>query len=139
MTLPKLPNLLKWLMMKAWQWFVIILMVLISAGLLWSRSLGQTQPRADGSAREIAMTAKRFSFTPEMIKVKQGEKIRLKLTAEDFVQGFSILELGVDETIEPGKETVVEFMADRKGSFRYFCSIECGEGHLAMQGKLIVE
>ena len=69
----------------------------------------------------------------------QINKIRLKLTAEDVVHGFSILELGVDETIEPGKETVVEFTADRKGTFRFFCSVECGEGHLAMQGKLIVE
>src|SRR3989304_8633464 len=122
--------------MKTWQWIFLISWVLISVGLLWSRPLGQTQPGGDGSAREIAITAKKFSFTPDTINVKQGEKIRLKLTAEDVVHGFSILELGVDETIEPGKETGVEFTADRKGTFRFFCSVECGEGHLALQGGL---
>ncbi len=126
-------------LMKVRYWVLIVLMMLISAGFLWSRSLGQTRPDGSAPAREVVITAKRFSFTPDTVKVKQGEKIRLKLTSEDVVHGFSILELGVNETIEPGKETVVEFTADRKGSFRYFCSIECGTGHLAMQGSLIVE
>lgn len=50
-----------------------------------------------------------------------------------------VFSLIVNEVVEPGKETIVELQPTKKGSYRYFCSIECGTGHLAMQGKLIVE
>ncbi len=110
---------------------IVGLMAAISIGLFAAGSIGQV--------REIAITAKRFAFTPDTITVKQGEKIRLKITSEDVSHGFSILELGVNEVIEPEKETVVELTPTKKGSYRYFCSVECGNGHLAMQGKLIVE
>lgn len=120
--------------------FVIVgLMVAISIGFLMAGSIGKNTKTENGQVREIAITAKRFSFTPDTITVKQGERIRLKITSEDVSHGFSILELGVNEVIEPGKETVVELTPTKKGSYRYFCSVECGNGHLAMQGKLVVE
>lgn len=115
------------------------LIVLISIGFLVAGSVGKGVKTEDGQVREIAVTAKRFSFTPDTITVKQGERVRLKITSEDVSHGFSILELGVNEIIEPGKETVVELTPAKKGSYRYFCSVECGNGHLAMQGNLIVE
>lgn len=118
---------------------VAVLMVVISVGFFVAGSIGKNTKTENGQAREIAITAKRFSFTPDTITVKQGEKIRLKITSEDVSHGFSILELGINEVVEPGKETVVELTPTKKGSFRYFCSVECGNGHLAMQGKLVVE
>lgn len=115
------------------------LAVAIFVGFLVSRSIDKSAKTEGGQAREIAITAKRFSFTPDTIRVKQGERVRLRITSEDVSHGFSILELGINEVIEPGKETVVELTPTKKGNFRYFCSVECGTGHLAMQGKLIVE
>lgn len=116
------------------------LMVTISIGLLAANSIIKSAEKTEArQVREIAVTARRFSFTPDTITVKQGERIHLKINSEDVSHGFSIPELRVNEIVEPGKETVVELTPTKKGKFRYFCSIECGTGHLAMQGNLIVE
>lgn len=120
-------------------WLIIFLMVAISIGLLVSKSLAGKQESISGPVREISVVAKKFAFTPDTIKVRLNEKVRLKIASEDVVHGFSIAEYGVNEIIEPGKETVIEFVASKKGTFRYFCSVECGTGHLAMQGNLLVE
>jgi len=89
--------------------------------------------------KEIEIMARRFSFEPSEIKVKYGEKIRLKIISLDVTHGLSLPEFGINKTLEPGKETVIKFIANKRGSFDFFCSVYCGEGHSQMRGKLIVE
>lgn len=88
---------------------------------------------------ELKMTAKRFAFDPPVINVKLGDKVRLTIKSLDVTHGFSLPEFGVNKNLEPGKEVIVEFTADKKGEFTFFCSVVCGEGHKDMNGKLIVE
>ncbi len=88
--------------------------------------------------KEFTMTAKRFEFSPSTIEVDQGDKVRIKITSLDVAHGFSLTAFGISERLEPGKEVTVEFNADRKGEFVFFCSVPCGSGHGAMRGKLVV-
>lgn len=92
-----------------------------------------------GEIREIEVTAQQFSFTPNPIRVKLGEMIRLKIKSLDVAHGFSLPEFGINEILQPGKEIQVEFQATRKGSFQFFCSVVCGLDHSGMRGTLIVE
>lgn len=85
------------------------------------------------------MTAKSWEFVPATLTVKQGEKMRLKIKSFDVDHGFAIPDFKVNETLSPGKETVIEFVADKKGEYTFFCSVVCGQGHKDMKGKLIVE
>lgn len=89
--------------------------------------------------KEISMIAKSWEFVPATIAVRQGEKVRLKIKSVDVDHGFAIPDFKVNETLSPGKETVIEFVADKKGMFTFFCSVVCGQGHRDMKGKLIVE
>ncbi|MFQ5696188.1 MAG: cupredoxin domain-containing protein [Terriglobia bacterium] len=89
--------------------------------------------------REIHMTAKKYEFNPKEIRVKQGERVRLVLTALDRKHGFKIKEFGIKRTIKKGEETVVEFVAERAGTFQFKCAVWCGWRHGRMRGKLIVE
>ncbi len=89
--------------------------------------------------RTIKIIAKRWVFEPAEIKVKKGEKVRLKITSIDVAHGFSLPEFAVNEVLKPGKEATVEFVADKTGRFSFFCSVQCGSGHSDMQGMLIVE
>ena len=89
--------------------------------------------------KEFSMIAKKWQFDPSTINVKQGDKVRLKIKSIDVTHGFSLLDFNVNENLEPGKEITVEFVADKKGEFSFFCSVFCGEGHSGMKGKLIVE
>ena len=41
--------------------------------------------------------------------------------------------------LEKGEERVIEFVAERPGTYRFKCSVFCGFGHRGMRGKLIVE
>lgn len=97
------------------------------------------QPVDNRPIKEVFITAKQWQFDPNEIKVKMGEKVRLKIKSVDVEHGFSLSAFGIDKTISPGKETVIEFVADKKGEFPFFCSIFCGEGHSGMRGKLVVE
>ena len=90
-------------------------------------------------AREIKMTAKKYEFDPGEIRVKQGERVRLLITATDRDHGIEIKELGIKVRLEEGKETPVEFTAEKPGEYEFKCSVRCGWRHGSMKGKLIVE
>ena len=89
--------------------------------------------------KEFSMTAKQFEFNPAVITVKQGDRVRLKITSLDVVHGFALPEFNIDQRLEPGKETTIDFIADKKGEFSFHCSVICGQGHKEMTGKLVVE
>lgn len=89
--------------------------------------------------KEFTMTAKQFDFTPSTITVSEGDKVKLTVTAEDVPHGFAIDELDIQQDLEVGKPTTIEFTANKKGTFRFYCSLFCGQGHKEMEGQLIVE
>lgn len=91
----------------------------------------------DGADRIIYLYAKRFEFSPDLIKVRQNERIKIIAQSLDVPHGFALGE--INKHIEPGKKTVIEFGADKKGEFDFICSVNCGPGHNNMKGKLIVE
>ena len=93
------------------------------------------------SVKEIEMTARRWEFEPSVITVKEGERLRLIIKSRDLdvTHGFSISAFNINRNLEPGKEEIIEFVANKKGSFTFACSVFCGSGHGSMKGKLIVE
>jgi len=90
-------------------------------------------------AVRIDMKASKFQFTPGTIRVKAGTPVELHITSTDVVHGFAIGALKINEKLEPNKEVVVSFTADKAGSYPFKCSVFCGSGHSDMHGELIVE
>ena len=88
---------------------------------------------------EISMTAKQWEFEPGTITVKEGQKVKLNIKSVDVTHGFALPDFGVSQRLEPGKEVTVEFTADKKGTFTFFCNVACGSGHSGMKGTLVVE
>ncbi|MFH1784564.1 MAG: YHS domain-containing protein [bacterium] len=90
--------------------------------------------------REIEVTASKFEFLPEPIGVKLGEKVRLKIRSPDVDHGIGIKEYGINKAVKRGtKEQVIEFTANKAGTFVINCTVFCGEGHGKMKSKLIVQ
>ena len=87
----------------------------------------------------IDLEAYQFGYDPEVIRVKQGQTVRIEATSRDVDHSFAISELGLEERIMPGKTEVIEFVASEKGEFEYRCSVYCGPEHADMRGLLIVE
>lgn len=74
------------------------------------------------------------------ITVRQGEKVRLRLTSNDVLHGFILEAYGIEiDEVYPGKVKEFDFVADGPGSFPFACTILCSGDHRDMKGKLIVE
>ena len=89
--------------------------------------------------REFKVTAKKYDFSPSVIKVKRGDRVRLIITALDRQHGFKLEAFHVEKELPKGEAIIVEFQADQAGSFSFQCSHFCGLGHQKMKGQLIVE
>ena len=93
----------------------------------------------DSHVKEFDMAARQWAFEPSTITVNEGDKVILNIKSEDVTHGFAIFEFDVNERLAPGETKRVEFTADKKGEYVFFCSVPCGKGHKDMKGKLIVE
>ncbi len=89
-------------------------------------------------AKVFDITAKQWEFVPGTIRVKKGDHVRLNIKTADVTHGFSLPEYGISQSINPGKTTVIEFTADKVGTFTFYCNVPCGSGHTSMKGMLIV-
>ena len=91
-----------------------------------------------GKTKEISVTARQWEFEPNPIIVSKGDKVKLSIKSIDVTHGFALPDFGINSRLNPGETTVIEFMADKTGSFSFFCSVQCGSGHGDMRGTLIV-
>ena len=114
----------------------MLLLLLLAAVALAMPAAAQ---KATTGIREIKMTAKNYDFDPAEITVKKGDKVRLIITATDRKHGIKIEGYDIDQVLNVGDPTIVEFTADKAGTFEFKCSVYCGMGHRKMKGKLIVE
>ena len=91
----------------------------------------------------VYMTQVRSHFTPDTIRVKQGEMVHLHVTnleqARDATHGFGISSYNISLSLEPGEHNNVSFKADKAGVFPFYCLEFCSALHLEMAGYLIVE
>ncbi len=91
------------------------------------------------TTKSFTITASQWAFSPNTITVKQGDTVRLRVNSIDVAHGFLIQGYNINKVINPGETIQVEFVADKKGTFTFLCSVQCGAGHPDMRGKLVVE
>jgi len=93
-----------------------------------------------GQPQVIKITAKKFEYSPNEIRIKTGVPVVFEFTSLDRVHGFTVPDLGgIRLTIEPGKVNRVTILAPKAGVYEFHCDLFCGEGHEGMTGKIIVE
>jgi len=117
---------------------VCALAVAATAGAVRARQAPGGADSVD-EIKTIDVIASRFKFDPGTIAVVQGDRVRLRVRSADRAHGVGIKAFRVKALIPGAGETVVvEFVADRAGTFDITCSEYCGSGHAAMKGRLIV-
>src|SRR3989344_4573926 len=73
------------------------------------------------------------------IKVKEGDKVRIEFTSSEGFHDWVVDEFGAKtEKVSAGGSSSVEFVADKKGTFEYYCSVGQHRAN-GMFGKFIVE
>lgn len=88
---------------------------------------------ADQAPHTISITAQRFSFSPNEITVKKGEKVTLIIQTKDVSHGLLIEDLGVRTDVKKGQSSEVTFTPETLGTFDGKCAHFCGSGHGSMK------
>ena len=85
------------------------------------------------------ISAKKFEYTPHIIRVNKGDEVSLRLISEDVQHGFFLDGYAQEMSAYPGQEGNLRFIADKAGRFSFRCSVTCGGFHPYMVGFFIVE
>lgn len=93
----------------------------------------------DGEVKEFHIKLSRYSYSPSVIRVKEGERVRLLLEGMDIEHGFYIDGYDLNVKVRHAERKTLEFIADKRGAFKIRCSVVCGPLHPFMTGKLVVE
>ena len=104
-------------------------------------SVGSVQTGQAGSSQSSPFTVNggNYYFKPNIIKVKQGDKVTIKFINDNGMHNFIVDEFNVGtQMIKGGAEETISFVADKKGSFEYYCSVGQHRQN-GMKGTLIVE
>lgn len=91
------------------------------------------------NVRVIEVESFRYSYSPNVIVVNNGEIVKIKFSTQDTEHGFKISEINFDLKAKKGKPEEGEFTAPKPGIYEITCSVFCGSGHKKMIGKLIVK
>jgi cytochrome c oxidase subunit 2 len=91
------------------------------------------------AVHEIQVTLRKYEFSPSSLRVRKGERVKLVMAAADHDHGFKLDDFDINQKILKGTTVVVEFTADKAGTFQFRCSNVCGIGHRGMKGTLVVE
>jgi cytochrome c oxidase subunit 2 len=116
----------------------LVLLLLSIVSLNAAQDNPQTQ-QGTANVQEIRVTAKKYEFSPDPIRVKKGQPVKLIITAKDHDHGIKLEAFHIDQKLKKGVPTTVEFTPDKAGTFQFKCSVFCGLGHRGMKGTLIVE
>lgn len=105
--------------------------------------LGEERVERDGNTVTVYMSAQRSHFTPDIVRVKQGDTVVVHVTnveqTRDATHGFAIADYNIQASIEPGETANFEFVADKPGAFNMYCTEFCSALHLEMAGWFLVE
>jgi len=115
-----------------------------------TQSIDPRAPRAgdEGVTREgnkvlVKMTAIRSHFNPEHVQVNEGDEVTWRIVSTestmDATHGFCIGGYNINLSIEPGEFVEFKFVADRSGTYPFYCTEFCSALHLEMAGYLHVK
>jgi nitrous-oxide reductase len=95
-----------------------------------------------GNRVDVYMIAVRTHFTPDVIRVREGDDVYFHVTNleqdEDITHGFGITFSSLDMQVEPGETKTIHWKAERAGITSFYCSNFCSALHQEMQGYLEV-
>jgi nitrite reductase (NO-forming) len=134
---------------------IIIVVVIIAAGayLYFSGQKPSDTPATAPVATDIAkpvtenfiadktvdIKGLNYAFDVKEIKVKLNDKVKINFTNTEGFHDFKIDEYNVaTKQIKAGETESVEFVADKAGTFEYYCSVGQHRAN-GMFGKIIVE
>lgn len=98
-----------------------------------------TEMQVNPEAKVFTILGNNFAFNQKEIRVKQGDTVTINLTSTNGFHDFVLDEFNAStDKVKTGETSSVTFVADKTGTFEYYCSIGSHRAN-GMVGKLVVE
>ncbi len=135
---------------KSWHWEVgwTTASLLIFLGLYaWGADFYLREHRAPGDATDVYVVGKQWMWKVEhpdgqreinALHVALDRPVRLVMTSEDVIHGFSVPAFRLKQDVVPGRYVTMWFTPDEVGTYRLYCTQFCGTAHAAMGGWVTV-
>lgn len=93
----------------------------------------------DGPVKFIKMYVEEWKWTPDVIRVKKGTRLKIEFFSYEASRRFDLKAYRIKVPLPQDKTVTYEFVADKAGEFKFRCGRPCGDGCAKLTGKLIVE
>jgi len=106
------------------------------------RQQEQEQKKKAGDERPekfIKVYVENWKWTPDVIRVEQGTLLKIEFLSYEASRRFDLPAYKIKLPLPQDKPVSFEFVADKKGEFKFRCGRPCGDGCAKLKGKLIVE
>ncbi len=104
---------------------------------------GKESIKRDGNKVTVNGTVVRSHYTPDIVRVKQGDTVEFNWTnvetAQDATHGFGVHGYNINLSIDPGATERTKFVASKPGVYPYYCTEFCSALHMEFTGFLLVE
>lgn len=78
-----------------------------------------------GEVKQFTVDGSNYSFVPNSITVNKGDTVKITFKDDDGLHNLSIEGYNVSTaTLSAGGSSTVEFVADKVGTFEYFCNVD---------------
>ena len=85
------------------------------------------------SIETIDIISEKYMFSPTLIPLKRGKRVKLTLRTYDVQHGISVPELGISLSAYPGRPAEIIVVPEKIGEFTTNCSLYCGVDHNKMK------
>lgn len=115
---------------------ITVLIVIIVIGVFSFKSIDTT---FSGPVKEFTINGSSFKYDPGSITVNKGDGVKIIFKDDNGSHNLNIDGYDISsKVLAPGKEQILEFVADKIGIFEYYCSLP-GHKDDGMVGTLIVQ
>ena len=117
---------------------IIVVLVLVGGYMYYSKNQTAVREFAMTSWMENTDGVMSAHFSLSEMKVKKGDTVRITVTNTAGIHDFVIDEFGIQKETLLNEPVVIEFVADKAGTFEYYCS-KYNHRQIGQRGNLIVE
>jgi len=96
-------------------------------------------PAKAHSFHKITIVAVEGTITPDVVRVRRGDLVRLTFLAKDGTYGVYIPVLKLKGKATPERPVTFEFAASSEGEYEMRCTKYWGFKHWSENGKIVVE
>ena len=87
---------------------------------------------------EFGVSTRRHAFEPARLEVHSGDLVRITLRSQDIPHSLVVDAYRIAKRVEAGGTVTFEVLADRAGTFTFYCNLTIEEGCREMKGQLVV-